>query len=248
MDRPTYVVTGASRGIGRALSIELAKQGLRVLMLARASPSLDTAVAEAKEHSPESIGIECDLADSASIASAVDMMLNQTSQLDGVVHNAGSIAPVTPLLRTDSESWARSIQVNLIGVQELTRGLAPALEGEHRVRVTTISSGASMRPVPSWSAYCVAKAGQDMWARCLAEEGRHDNISAISIAPGIVDTGMQEDIRSTKAQDFPLLATFVGYHRSGQLTNAVDVANQLLDLVMNHSMEQSGHRFDVRDL
>ena len=87
-----------------------------------------------------------------------------------------------------------------------------------------------------------------MWARCLAEEGKKDNISAISIAPGIVDTGMQRDIRAAEADDFPLLDTFVGYHTTGQLTRAEDVANQLLNLVMNHGMEQSGQRFDVREL
>lgn len=248
MDNPTYVVTGASRGIGRALSIELANHGACVLMLSRPSASLDEALAQVQALSPRSSAVPCDLADSSSIKSAVDSVLEQTSIIHGLVHNAGDIAPVMPMLYADNADWSRSIQVNLVGVQELTRGLAPAFEGDHRVRVTTISSGASLRPVPSWSAYCVAKAGQDMWARCLAEEGRKDNISAISIAPGIVNTGMQEDIRSAKAEHFPLLDTFVGYHRSGQLTNADDVAKQLLDLVMNHSMEDSGHRFDVREL
>ena len=57
-----------------------------------------------------------------------------------------------------------------------------------RCRVTTISSGAAVNSLHSWSAYCVSKAGLEMWTRCLAEEGKSDNISAISVAPGIVDT------------------------------------------------------------
>ena len=114
-------------------------------------------------------------------------------------------------------------------------GLASLLEGEHRVRVSTISSGASLRPLDSWSAYCTAKAGLDMWARCLAHEGAGDNISAISVAPGIVDTGMQADIRSANDDDFPLKSTFVDYHANGDLTNPMDVAEQLLPLLTEHS-------------
>ena len=248
MNPRTFVVTGASRGIGRALSVALAKQGARVVLLSRPSPALDEALALVQAHSPNSVSVPCDLAETASIELAVSSVIAHAPTIHGLVHNAGDIAPVVPMQRADGGAWSRSIQVNLIGVQVLTQGLWPAFEGGHRVRVTTISSGASLRPVPSWSAYCVSKAGQDMWARCLAEEGKKDNISAISIAPGIVDTGMQRDIRAAEADDFPLLDTFVGYHTTGQLTRAEDVANQLLNLVMNHGMEQSGQRFDVRDL
>jgi benzil reductase ((S)-benzoin forming) len=248
MPPQTYLVTGASRGIGRALSVELAKQGVRVLLLARPSDALGVALSSVQEHSPESCAVPCDLADMSSIADAAASILESAPVLDGIVHNAGAIAPVQPILAVDGSAWARSIQVNLVGVQHLTQLLASAMVGDHRVRVTTISSGASLRPLPSWSAYCVAKAGQDMWARCLAEEGRDLGISAISVAPGIVDTGMQADIRATTVDDFPLRDTFVHYHASGQLSRAEDVAVQLLDLVLHHTMEQSGERFDVRDL
>ena len=138
--------------------------------------------------------------------------------------------------------------VNLVGVQHLTQALHPALKGAHRARVTTISSGAALRPLASWSAYCTAKAGLDMWTRCLAEEGASENISAISVAPGIVDTDMQRTIRSSTAGDFPLLDNFVGYHENGQLTQPGDVAEALFGLITAHTLEQSGHRFDVRDL
>ena len=82
----------------------------------------------------------------------------------------------------------------------------------------------------------------------LPTPGQLPSISAISVAPGIVDTGMQADIRATTVSDFPLRDTFVHYHTSGQLTRAEDVAAQLVDLVLHHTMEQSGKRFDVRDL
>ena len=248
MKQPTYLVTGASRGIGQALSLQLAKKGYRVVLLARPSDALNSATSEVQSSSPASFQAPCDLAEPTSVADAVKQILAKVGQLDGLIHNAGTIAPIKPMLQAAGEDWARSIQVNLIGVQQLTAGLSSLITGEHRVRVSTISSGASLRPLGSWSAYCTAKAGLDMWARCLAHEGADDNISAIAVAPGIVDTGMQSDIRSADDDDFPLRSTFVGYHANGDLTNPVDVAEQLLPLLTEHSMEESGQRFDVRDL
>ena len=158
------------------------------------------------------------------------------------------IDPIKPIGEANSDDWNYLLKVNLLGVQEMTQGLYPLINGKKHTRVTTISSGASKYPIGSWSAYCVSKAGLDMWTRCLAEEGKDHNISAISVAPGIVDTNMQVNIRSSKPEDFPLHPHFVDYHDSGQLVNPEEVAKQLLGLVTTHSMEQTGERFDVRDL
>jgi benzil reductase ((S)-benzoin forming) len=144
--------------------------------------------------------------------------------------------------------WARNIQINLVGVQDLTNRLMPVMGGEQQSRVTTISSGASLRAISGWSAYCVAKAGLDMWAKCLALEGAENNISAISVAPGIVDTDMQKTIRSSNENDFPDHKTFVELHNDGQLVQPKLVAEKLGALITGHSMEQSGMRFDVREL
>ncbi|MCH1461795.1 MAG: SDR family NAD(P)-dependent oxidoreductase [Candidatus Poseidonia sp.] len=248
MNPQTYLITGASRGIGQALSLHLAKNGFRVILLARKSEALDSTTTDVQALSPTSFQTSCDLADSTSIARAVEQILDNVDRIDGLIHNAGTIAPIKPMLEAAGDDWARSIQVNLIGVQQLTAGLTTLLLGEHRVRVSTISSGASLRPLGSWSAYCTAKAGLDMWTRCLAHEGADENISAIAVAPGIVDTGMQVDIRSAPEEDFPLRSTFASYHADGDLTDPMEVAQQLFFLLTEHPMEQSGQRFDVRDL
>merc|ERR1712157_30278 len=110
--------------------------------------------------------------------------------------------------------------------------------GAHQTRITAISSGASLRPIASWSAYCVAKAGLDMWVRCVAEEGKHNNISAIAVSPGVVDTGMQADIRSVESRDLPEQSKFVELYTSGQLAKSDQVAAQLLPLITAHRMDQ----------
>jgi len=198
--------------------------------------------------SASSTTLVCDLADNQSIDNAIIALNNDFQKIDGIVHNAGMIAPIMPMSKAPSDAWAENIQVNLIGVQRLTKGIYPLMMASEHCRVTTISSGASLRPLESWSSYCVAKAGQDMWARCLAEEGKRDGITAISIAPGIVNTDMQKEIRSADSEDFPSLSSFVGYYENGELSDAKDVANKLIPLITTHSIQQSGKRFDVREL
>ena len=244
----TYVVTGASKGIGRAICLELAKAGAIVALLARQSDELNQATQEVQSISPQSFAVACDLANPAMVTGAATEILSMAPRLDGLVHNAGDIHPIQPLLEADLSQWSRSMMVNLVGVQHLTQALHPSLKGTHRVRVTTISSGAALRPLASWSAYCTAKAGLDMWTRCLADEGASENISAVSVAPGIVDTAMQQAIRSAPPEDFPLLENFVAYHENGQLSQPEDVAVALFGLITAHTLEQSGQRFDVRDL
>ena len=248
LEGQTYIVTGASKGIGRAICLQLAKAGAIVGLLARESEALNQTTQDVQSISPNSFAVACDLANPEMIALAANTLLANITQLDGLVHNAGDILPIQPLFKADPSQWSRSMMVNLVGVQHLTQALHPALKGAHRARVTTISSGAALRPLASWSAYCTAKAGLDMWTRCLAEEGASENISAVSVAPGIVDTDMQRTIRSSTAGDFPLLDNFVGYHENGQLTQPGDVAEALFGLITAHTLEQSGHRFDVRDL
>ena len=248
MDSKTYVVTGASKGLGRALALALASDGHPVFALARPSTELDGIGELLASLAPGSRSIECDLSDPTSIATAACLISEQTTFVAGLVHNAGAIAPVQPMDKVDASDWARSIQVNLVGVQDLTQRIYSLLGGEQQSRITVISSGASMRPIGSWSAYCVSKAGLDMWSRCMAEEGRANNISSISIAPGVVDTSMQKEIRSVPSEDFPSLKTFLDLHENGHLASSETVASQLFPLVTGHTMEQSGLRFDVREL
>ena len=86
-----------------------------------------------------------------------------------------------------------------------------------------------------------------MWAMCMAEEGASRNISAISIAPGIVNTGMQQDIRNADEKSFPALSNFIDYYENGELTNPIDVAEKLLPFCLGISGE-NGNRLDVRNL
>ena len=242
-----YLVTGASKGLGCSIAKLIASSGHPVIALARESVDLGVTGAALATLQPDSITVSCDLSDRADISGAATIIKSRFSHLAGIIHNAGTIHPIANMLDVERVDWARSIQVNLIGVQDLTNRLHSLLGGDIHTRITTISSGAANRSIHGWSAYCVAKAGLEMWTMCMAEEGVGKNISAVSIAPGIVNTDMQKDIRNAEETSFPSLSNFIEYYENGELTNSDDVAKTLLPFCLGNAGE-TGQRLDVRNL
>ena len=243
----TFLVTGASKGLGRSLAISIAESGGTVIALARNSVELTDVEAELKSLTENSIAVSCDLSNPSDISNTAKFIVSKFEHLSGIVHNAGMINPIGNMLDIHRSEWERAIQVNLIGVQDLTSSLDAVIGGENHTRITTISSGAAQRSLHGWSSYCVSKAGLDMWTNCMAEEGTAENISALAIAPGIVDTGMQEEIRNADESSFPLLQNFKDYHVNGELVNPDDVARKLLSYCIGKS-GKNGDRLDVRNL
>ena len=242
-----FLVTGASKGLGRSIALAIANSGATVIALARSSSELKEIEAKLKTISGDSVAVSCDLSKSTDISNASDFILSKFEHLSGIVHNAGIINPIGNMLDISRDDWELTLKVNLLGVQDLTRSLDDAIGGEKHTRVTTISSGAAQRSLHGWSAYCVSKAGLDMWTNCIAEEGNSENISALAIAPGIVDTAMQEEIRSADESSFPLLQNFKDYYVNGELSKPDDVATKLLPYCLG-KLGNNGDRLDVRNL
>ncbi|MBB69649.1 MAG: hypothetical protein CMB28_00885 [Euryarchaeota archaeon] len=242
-----FLVTGASKGLGRSLALSIASSGGIVIALARDSPELKSIEIELKQISEKSIAVSCDLAEFSQISQTAKLIISSFEHLSGIIHNAGTINPIGNMLDIEREKWERTIQVNLLGVQDLTRSLDSIIGGEKHTRLTTISSGAAQRSLHGWSAYCVSKAGLDMWTKCMAEEGENENISALAIAPGIVDTAMQKEIRDADESSFPLLQNFKDYYANGELSNPEDVAIKLLPYCLG-KLGNNGDRLDVRNL
>ena len=112
MVQTTYLVTGASRGIGRALSVLMAKEGIRIVLLSRESPELSEATRMVQHHAPESFSLVCDLADPTSIQSAASTILDKVGELSGIVHNAGDIRPIEPIFQAKNADWSLPRQMN----------------------------------------------------------------------------------------------------------------------------------------
>jgi benzil reductase ((S)-benzoin forming) len=209
-----YIVTGTRRGLGEALAKRIAAdKGNELIGLSRP---------------------EVDLADAAAVASAFDAIEKRIAgkRYDKAVliNNAGVIEPVGPLDRADPAQIERNLAVNLVAPMILMRRFIAATQAAALRRVINISSGAGRRPIFGWSAYCAAKAGIDMATRVVALEAqvRGLAIEAVSLAPGVIDTGMQGTVRSVSAEDFVDVERFRQMKTEGALRPADEVAADIL--------------------
>lgn len=188
------LVTGASRGLGLALSIALARRGARVAMVAREPRALHAAVAELREQGLAVHAVPGDVADKSATYAIAGAAAALVGDLDLVVHNASTLGP-TPLrllLDTDCEDLAAVLETNLVGPFRLTKALAGAMALRGRGTVVHVSSDAAVEAYPRWGAYGIAKAGQDHLSRILAAELAGTGVRVLSVDPGEMDTAMHE--------------------------------------------------------
>ncbi len=207
------LVTGAGRGIGRAIALELARAGARVAALARTRAELDSLAAEAAGFGGRVLPVVADLLDPAASAHALAAAREAHGPLRILVNNAG-VAMHRPFAELTDADWDQVIGLNLTAVMRLTRDALPQLceRGGH---VFMISSLAGQNPIAGLSAYCASKAALDHLTTCLMLEVRHHGVKVTTIAPGSVNT------------------TFGGREaaEAAWMIQPVDVAQTVLDLL-----------------
>jgi len=195
------LVTGAGRGIGRAIARHLAAAGVKVTAVARTASDLDRLVREIAAADGRAVAFPGDLRDAGVCAAAVARAVEAHGGLQILVNNAG-IGLHAPVAETRDEDWARLFDTNLTAVFRLTRAALPHLArgGGH---VFMVSSLAGQNPIAGMAAYCASKAALDQFTRCLMLEVRHQRVKVTTIAPGSVATGFggeSEDPASWKLQ------------------------------------------------
>ena len=217
MTAELVVITGAGSGIGRALAERLAGNGTRVLAVGRRKAPLQ-ALATAVS------GVEACAADVATTAghAAIQDAVGDRS-VRWLVHNAGVLEPVGPLLEQSAEAIRAALAVNLEAPIALSRALLPAMAPQGRI--LHVSSGAAHRALAGWGAYCISKAGLYMAYQVLREELAGRGIAVGSLRPGVVDTPMQGLIRAQAAEDFPAVAHFRALKAAGELSDPAEVAD-----------------------
>lgn len=207
------LVTGAGRGIGRAISLALARAGAVVTAMARTPTELDSLVKEIEGDGGRAFAYAADLQDPEAPARAAQAAARQ-GRLQILVNNA-AVGAFTPVMETTDEQWNRTLGTNLTAVFRLTRAALPQLidGGGH---VFMISSLAGQNPGPGMAAYGSSKAALDYFAHCLMMEVRQHGVKVTTVAPGSVATsfGGRED-----------------HGDSAWMLTAEDVAQAVLDLL-----------------
>ena len=222
-----YVITGTTRGLGAALAAQVAgDSGNELVALARAPSG---AIAGG-------VRIEADLTDGAALERACDALERHIAgkryAKAVLVNNAGVIPPVGPLDTVDARDLERNLFVNLAAPMLLMRRFLRATAQVPLRRIINISSGAARRPIFGWGAYCAAKAGLDMASRVVALEAqaRGMAVEVSSLAPGVIDTSMQETVRAAPVEAFADVERFRAMKAEGVLRPAHDVAADILRL------------------
>lgn len=186
----TAVVTGASRGIGRATALELAERGVALALLGRPSKDLDETCATARRRVQVDV-VACDLSRPRDVADAAEAVLGSTGAPTVIVHNAAVIhrAPVEGM---SDAAWNEQLDVNLRAPFLLTRALLPAMKKAGKGRLIYIGSISSTLGTPKASAYCASKWGLVGFMKSVAEELSNTGLMAMAVLPGSVDTRMLE--------------------------------------------------------
>jgi NAD(P)-dependent dehydrogenase (short-subunit alcohol dehydrogenase family) len=223
-----YIVTGTTRGLGQALAERIAHDPANELIALARAPDAPV---------PGGARLECDLADAAAVERAFDRIEQRVRGKHYakavLVNNAGVVMPVGPLETLDAGAIERHVMVNVVAPLLLMRRFLRATEGAAMLaRIINISSGAGRRPISGWSAYCASKAALDMATRVVALEAqsRRRPVEAVSLAPGVVDTDMQGEIRGMEPAQFADVERFRAMKAEGALRTAEDVAADILRL------------------
>lgn len=233
MSKHLCILTGASRGMGLAMAEQLLAPDHHLLCISRhTSPTLATLAAQ------QACALEqwsMDLSDAQPVASALSLWLSQLGpnalKSATLINNAGVIPAIAPLSASDPLGLTRALRVGLEAPMLLTAAFLKATVALPIPRkVLNISSGLGRRPMASQAAYCAAKAGMDHFTRCLAlDEARVANGAKVcSLAPGVIDTDMQTQLRNAAPEDFPDQTAFAQLQQSGQLTSASEAARRVL--------------------
>ncbi|MBK7825844.1 SDR family oxidoreductase [Nannocystis sp.] len=188
----TALITGASRGLGRALALSLAARGVRLVLVARGQADLDAVVAEVRARGGEAHGIVADLADKRAIYPLAGQAAALVGPIDLLIHNASTLGP-TPLrllLDSECEDLEQVLAVNLVGPFRLSKIVAGAMALRGEGVIVHISSDAAIEAYPRWGAYSVAKAGQDHLSRIFAAELADTGVRVLAVDPGEMNTAM----------------------------------------------------------
>jgi NAD(P)-dependent dehydrogenase (short-subunit alcohol dehydrogenase family) len=227
------LITGASRGLGRALAEQLASRGARVALVARDARPLGEVVAAIRRGGGDAHAITGDIADKAAIHAIAGQAQGLIGEISLAIHNASTLGP-TPLrllLDTECEDLAGVLETNLVGPFRLTKVLAGAMAIRGAGTIVHISSDAAIEAYPRWGAYGVSKAAQDHLSRVLAAELEGTGVRVLAVDPGEMDTMMH--------------AAAIPDADRASLAQPDDVAARIVEMIEDDARAASGARISA---
>lgn len=229
------IVTGVSRGFGKAIAEYFLAEGVQVLGIGRSATI---------EH-PNFSFLECDLSD---LNAVKQLTLKDLPDSVTLINNAGILGKIDRLADLSESDIDKVFTVNVSAVAVLTQKVYQTISDKNNFTLVNISSGSANRAIPSWSSYCASKAALNMLTETFyAEEKERGNHPKVFIvAPGVIDTGMQETIRKTSPEKFSNHERFVNLKENNELFSPEEAAKRLGALLKTDVSEEL--HFDLRSI
>ena len=219
------IITGAGRGIGRAIAIAFANEGASLYLTSRTKDELDETATACNGGSAKVV--VSDVADAEQVKNLVSKVILEAGKVDILVNSAGVYGPIGSTAEVDLTAWIRAVEINLFGPLYLFQALMPHMLERKQGKIILLGGGGATMPLPNFSSYAASKAGLARLADTLAEELKPHNIQVNVIAPGLVDTQLQDEVLRAGERAGGLYEKIKGARETGAGTVPPDLAAEL---------------------
>ena len=231
----SILITGGSKGLGRALALSVSAQGAKVVLVAREKVELDEAVGAVRKNAGVAFGISADVGEKENVYPIVGQAAALAGPIDVLINNASTLGPVPLRLiaDTDCEDFERVLQVNTVGPFRLMKAAAGSMIVRQAGVVVNISSDAAVEPYAGWGVYSASKAALDHLTRIAALELAGTGVRFFSVDPGEMDTRMHADAMPDADP--------------GSLKQPDEVAEKIVSMIRHSARIESGARLVASD-
>ena len=238
----TALITGAGRGLGRAVAFAMAVEGASVALVSRTADELEETAKLIEKEGSEALILPCDVSDEKAVREAVARTVSEFGAPVILVNNAAVLGPAAPVHEVDPDDWDRTIAINLNSVRQMCQEVIPHMIETGGGRIINVTSGLGQIVMPMFGAYSVSKAAVDHMTRIMAQELGGFDIQVNGLDPGVMDTRMQEEIRDLGPDILgsPLHNQFVAFKEAGSLRSPEEVAPLAVFLASDHSVGITG--------
>ena len=210
------IVTGGGRGIGEAIALAFAHEGARLVIASRTQAELDQVAARIQEMDSQAQAIRTDVSSRDDVVRLIETTLTAYGQIDILVNAAGVYGPIGPLWDVDVDKWIQAMQINLFGTFMCCHAVLPHMIERQQGKIINFSGGGATSPLPRFTAYGVSKTAIVRLTETLAEEVKDFSVQVNAVAPGAVDTRLQDDVLAAGERAGDLLARIRRLRETGE--------------------------------